>query len=140
VGVLYCTRIHNQWQRFGLDVDDVVPLASRFHPASLSDVSDPVVRLVTVGQEPGSFEDDISLLDRINGKDSGSTEVSWLEGLSEGELRNAQLHDLNLKPIIHWVKNKVDPPEHELYLASRETKLLWPCRKPLVIKNRILFY
>ena len=110
-GCNYCSRLHQQWQRFNEDVDYVVPLA---------------VRHIQVSQSSENVEAD---------GDSGIT----LTGYSAQELHHLQSTDAELGILLTWLDG--DPPSPgEIMQQGRETKALWKCRDQLVVRDGVLFY
>ena len=105
-GCDYCVRVHQQWDRFERDVDDVVPLAIR--------------SLGTATEEPPAEQ--------------------WLPSRSPTELRELQLADSDLLPIIRWLEEGVEPPQGQLFVRSAATKHLWRCRSQLSLRQGVLYY
>ena len=56
------------------------------------------------------------------------------------QLRELQLKDHDLKPILMWSELQEDPKEHELFLQSPATKQMRLCRPQLALKHGVSFY
>ena len=123
-GCQYCSRKHQQWDRFINDVDDVIPLAYKWQstPVSSESTSEPVVAIQSVKVEHGD-----------------KPEVNWVSELSTDEVRQYQLNDPDLKPLLNWMTEE-EPTEFELKMSSSATKYLWQCRTQLSVENGVLFY
>ena len=65
---------------------------------------------------------------------------NWVEGLTSGQLRDAQLQDPDIGLVIHWLEHGYLPSKRELLLTSPETRALWSCRSNLEFSNGVLFY
>ena len=113
-GCTYCSRLHNQWNRFENEVDYVVPLAVR-----------QVSNTASTGENQATTDDD--------------TLVS-LEGYSREELLALQSADPHLAPITRWLTQDENPSASELCLQSQETKTLWRKKNLLLIRNGLLHY
>jgi hypothetical protein len=111
-GCKFCQRCHSQWERFEVDVDDVVPIAIR-----------------RVGSELVDPEDDPDL----------RPEVTEFEGYSLEQLRELQVKDPDLGPVLAWLESK-DPSEAELFRQSSCTKHIWSCRSQLRLVSGVLYY
>ena len=72
--------------------------------------------------------------------DTVDNDHSWFAPPSAEQLREFQLGDPHLKPVIKWLENRYDPNPQELFLTSRVTKHLWLCRPHLTLKGGILYY
>ena len=71
---------------------------------------------------------------------SQSTESNFMHQYSMAELRQHQLEDPNLSPVIGWIESGQSPSEAELLLQSVCTKHYWHCRNQLKIIDGVLFY
>ena len=111
-GCDYCSRAQRSWGKFEDDVDDVVPLAVR------------------------------SLTDQVQIQDESATQEinNWAGINSVDRTITEQRKDPDLKRIIHWLENSLEPPEHELYLCSPAVKHWWNCRSQLTFVKRMLCY
>jgi transposase InsO family protein len=142
-GCSYCARAHNQWSRFMEDVDDIVPLAVRV-------VTDDTNHTSPNLTPPGGFsfpishssqgEDDTIEIDQESGENQSFCETNWLATYTPGELREKQLLDSDLKPLITYLETKNVPKQFKLFLSSPASKALWLCRKQLVLKSGVLYY
>ena len=113
-GCPYCRRCHQQWNRFENDVDDVVPLAIRGIQLELVD--------------PDENPDLVP-------------EVTTFIGYTSEQLREFQLQDSELKPVISWLESdNGNPSESELMRQGRVTKHLWSCKSQLRIVKGVLYY
>ena len=111
-GCAYCTKCHQQWSRFEEDVDDVVPIGIRRIGLELVD--------------PDELPD-------------LTTEITTFEKYSSEDLRDLQLKDPDLKPIITWLESD-SPSEAELFRQGLATKFLWSCRSQLQLVKGVLYY
>jgi transposase InsO family protein/predicted aspartyl protease len=109
-GCPYCTRCHQQWRKFEDDIDDVVPLAVR------------VIDADSTNQE--AHEED----------------STWIQIIPAKDLREQQLADPDLKPLITWLESGTDPPDDKLWLCSPATKHFWSCKTQLTFKDGVLYY
>ncbi len=146
-GCTFCVRAHQRWTRFEEDVDYVVPLVVRAVKSSHSVMAPSgrnnqlSLRAVAAApsQDPGL--DDSSLEDQDEAMEfltlSGT---HWLGGYTAEELRDFQLRDASLAPIVGWLESKVDPQVTELARTSPATRQLWLCRSQLKLKGGVLFY
>ena len=64
----------------------------------------------------------------------------WLPSRSPTELRDLQLADPDLLPIIRWLEEGVEPPQGQLFVRSAATKHLWRCRSQLSLRQGVLYY
>ena len=55
-------------------------------------------------------------------------------------MREAQLADPDLRPLLVWKESGDVPPQHELFLCSPATKSFWLCRERLSVRKGVLFY
>ena len=158
-GCSYCKKAHTVWQRFSDEVDDVIPLAMRqieiddeplysstqdlapTQPASQQLQQDITPSQPDVGPAEdsagGADEQDSSVI--YTGTESDQA-GRWIKSYSSEQLREAQLADPDLKPIITWLEAKKEPLLRHLNLESRNTKHLWLCKPQLVIKDGVLYY
>ena len=63
-----------------------------------------------------------------------------LSGYTPGELRDAQLKDPALQPLILWLERQEEPDEGELMIQGMETKQLWNSREQLRLTDGVLRY
>jgi hypothetical protein len=128
-GCSYCQRAHNQWARFHEDVDDVIPLSQhgRMIPVTETEGSIRAIQVETV--EANNSRPELQPL-----------ADNWMDGYSKEDLREHQLKDSDLHPIIEWLEAKICPSQPELYLQSPATKYLWLCRQQLKMVQGVLFY
>jgi hypothetical protein len=113
-GCAACTRAHQQWSCFELDVDDIVPLA---------------IRELTVEEQ--EEQDD---------REAQAIASNYVQTRTPAELRDLQLKDPDLRPIFTWLESKVDPGEGDEFLQSAATRHMWLCKTQLRIKNGVLYY
>ena len=113
-GCSYCRRMNAQWERFQEDVDDVIPLAVR----TLQETDKPKETLNTIDKDA----------------------CNWASALTDEEIRDAQMQDLNTRTLVKWKTEKYVPTELDLSLSSRAVKYFWNCSSQLRILNGILFY
>ena len=150
----FCEKIYKQWKRYENEIDDILPLSYnevRDHPEirALSwdldiDLDPDTVLNDLITEEKAELEKipqntvDYSAapeLDNVNFQDE-----NYLTPYTKADLRNFQLNDPDIWPIMSWLENKIEPTPGELHTQSRSTKWLWNCKKFLVIRKGILFY
>jgi predicted aspartyl protease len=122
-GCPYCERAHKQWSRFEVDVDDVIPLA---------------VRSISLSPQ---IHDKCNEIRAVESEENDSQyKENWLESYTSEELRDYQLADASLKPIITWLEAKENPSKNELFKHSPATKALWLCQSKMKLVDGVLFY
>lgn len=193
-GCRHCARLHEQWHRFEMDVDDVVPMALREEATSMSvrqvisqtSQSDTPQAMQPSNGTQSSQSDMPQAMPPNNGTQTSQSDVpqvmppnngtplsqtdpedmnvSWLfesqavdtqakendtepgyysnyiQDYDSVQLRDLQLQDMDLQPIISWLERGEDPSEAELFLCSAATKHIWSCRSQLQLKHGVLFY
>ena len=146
-GCKYCLRAHEQWSRFGNDVDDVIPLATKSVIASVRTVS--VVaendKDMSTDQEPTALAGDCHSDPSPNLDDTlpyadGNPCSNWAPEYPPEQLKIFQQEDPELAPILKWMEEDVEPTQAELRLQSRATRSLWLCRPCFVMFNHVLYY
>ncbi|VDH95532.1 Hypothetical predicted protein, partial [Mytilus galloprovincialis] len=146
-GCKYCLRAHEQWSRFGNDVDDVIPLATKSVIASVRTVS--VVaendKDMSTDQEPTALAGDCHSDPSPNLDDTlpyadGNPCSNWAPEYPPEQLKIFQQEDPDLAPILKWMEEDVEPTQAELRLQSRATRSLWLCRPCFVMFNHVLYY
>lgn len=65
---------------------------------------------------------------------------NWLDGHTLEELRQEQMADPDLRPVIDWLEVGAKPSQQELLRASPATKALWLCHPHLHLRQGVLFY
>ena len=92
--------------------------------------------------EESSMEEPEELTQRDSEEDSPSQgiESNFMHQYSMAELRQHQLGDPNLSPVIGWIDSGQSPLGAELLLQSVCTKHYWHCRNQLKIIDGVLFY
>jgi len=130
-GCPHCTRAHHQWDRFENDVDDVVPLAVRtVETPSFS------IRAIEIDKLEDSDDEVIS----SSNENFAAYENNWMDMPSKEKLREMQLEDLDIHPIINWLERDKNPSPNELRLHSPATRALWMCRGQLCLQQGVLYY
>ena len=78
----------------------------------------------------------------VNVPDSSSEEssVDWMQTYSHQELRDSQMGDPDISPVISWLEANDTPTSDILQLHSPAVKHLWLCKSQLVLDNGVLFY
>jgi len=94
-----------------VDVDDVVPMAIR----RVTELADPL------------------------DMDNLQPELTEFISTPPGELRDQQLKDPDLQPVISWLEDTV-PLQAELFRQSPTTKHLWNCKSQLKFCTGVLYY
>ena len=139
-GCKFCTKAHEQWERFCEDVDDVIPLAvktlSLTKPSSLSPTPTSSSSSPVLADAP-PVQAEIGPVALAKAKEIQS---NWLEAYSSVQLRDLQLQDPDLKSIIGWLENKEIPLKNVLFLSSAITKSLWLVRLQLRLINGVLYH
>ena len=107
---LFCERAHNKWEHFEQDVDYVVPLAVRAIQASDNKV-------------PNDIDPNL-----------------WLPSYSVKELAELQREDSDLRLIILWLENNIEPTQAELALSSPAVRHYWLLKSQLRLHQSVLFY
>lgn len=64
---------------------------------------------------------------------------SWLRTKSIKEIREAQLNDVELKPVIQWLKTKNGPEWNGVSSLNRNVKALCAKWNQLIVENGILY-
>ncbi len=147
-GCTYCERAYQRWSTFEEEVDDTIPLAVR----TITLDKDSVTQTVPADELLDELLDDFPLFqstpdEKHETEDEEVTEEfvcfdqpNWLMAYSPEELRQHQLKDANLLPIISWLETKLTPSIRELSLTSPATRHIWLCKSQLELKNGVLFY
>jgi hypothetical protein len=134
-GCLYCQKAHSQWDRFNDDVDDVVPLGVRV--ISLDNAAD---TQVSDDQDSDSQDSDSQEGDSLGKSLHKDERPPWFESYPSKSLRESQLQDTDLRPILDWLERGEDPSKADLYLSSRNTQLLWLHQSQLKLVDGVLYY
>jgi len=143
-GCKFCVRAHNQWGRFELDVDDVVPLAVG--------IASPVIATMLVRTEQ-SQNNPMPNISKVTGPllgEDGTSEAdsegetpwgsNWLTQASPSELSRRQHADSDLDVVMKWMGQPHLPSSEELFSQSRAVKHYWLSRPQLLIQHGVLFY
>ena len=117
-GCPYCRTLQSQWGRFEIEVDYVVPLVER-------QVNSPHNNTV----QTNTADDGID----------GDTETNYMNQISSQQLRDAQLLDGKLCPVINWLEGE-PPPQNDFHTKGIETRTLWTYREQLRIVHLYLYY
>jgi hypothetical protein len=129
-GCTFCSRAHNQWSRFHEDVDDVIPLAVR----QVETVMFEVKQVYSQSDEQ---------VDSPEVNPETATEIhegNWFNSYTSDKIRDLQLSDHDLRPVMLWMEDGVSPTQHELFLMSPATKYLWLCKSQLRLRDGVLYY
>ena len=100
-GCPYCTKLHSQWSKFENEVDYGVFLATR-HISSL----------------------EVSATSAIPATSNDVVDPSYTKQYRPDEMRNSQMLDSELQPVIHWMKGEA-PTQNEVQLQDKTTPILW---------------
>ena len=142
-GCKFCTRVHQQWSKFEEDVDDIVPLAVRRIPPVLQDVEGYFLdenRSSLVKLEEGNRSLSVNCPvqdDSENSSSSDNEEISIFQVVLPGDqqeddsegvalsssyfsinLRAMQMNDPDIRDLIIWKEEKIEPTQKLLYLSS----------------------
>ena len=147
-GCAFCQRVHAQWENFGEEVDYVVPLSLK-HTTTIRQIgaerrssvpnSDPTVDrqpdpsvVASVPNPVPDREVEISATSRLG---DGTVDLdrlsNYMEQLKTEDLREAQVKDADIKPVLNWLQNGRSPDEGELQLQSPGTRHYWRNRSQL---------
>jgi len=135
-GCKFCRRAHSQWERFHMDVDDVIPLAYRGSVIPNKGVIG-ATRELPVAQIGVCAHVDTGLA--VPAKPDASAPGDWMDGYTWAELRKKQLQDPDLYRLLDWKENSA-PAEHELALESPAVKYFWSLKELLSVREGVLFY
>ncbi|CAC5366980.1 unnamed protein product [Mytilus coruscus] len=145
-------RAHTQWSRFLNDVDDVIPLAKR--QVSPLEVKIAIVEENQTTKSEESFNSSIQGLKASSFSVADSNEhdmtepniegdaiyTNWMQNYSPHHLRQLQLQDSDLFPLIEWIESQYDPSDAELRLQSPATRALWLLGSCLEVIDGVLYY
>ena len=87
-----------------------------------TDMTNIKVRMITVDSSPETQES------------------NYMEQLTPQELRDEQLEDTDICPLITWMESGATPQDAEVLLQSASTRQLWLCRSQLRLKEGVLYY
>ena len=108
----FCKRTHEKWSHFEEDVDYVVPLA---------------VRSISVNSSDKQF-------------DPHTTLGLWFPKHSVEEIALAQRDDGDLRTIILWLEQNIEPTQAVLALSSPAIRHYWLARPQLQLRQSVLYY
>ncbi|CAC5401505.1 unnamed protein product [Mytilus coruscus] len=66
--------------------------------------------------------------------------TNWMQNYSPHHLRQLQLQDSDLFPLIEWIESQYDPSDAELRLQSPATRALWLLGSCLEVIDGVLYY
>ncbi|CAG2249837.1 unnamed protein product [Mytilus edulis] len=132
-GCQYCQRAHTQWSRFLNDVDDVIPLAKR-------QVSPLEVKIVRLQASSFNSADSIDHDMTQPNTEEDTIHINWMQSYSPQQLRQLQLQDPDLFPLIEWIESQYDPSDAELRLQSPATRALRLLGSCLKVIDGVLYY
>ena len=89
---------------------------------------------------PGSCDELKRIKDGLDNVEVNSKVINWLDGFQPARLREQQLADKDLQPILNWKSSNRDPDKVDLYLCSYATKALCLCKHQLIVKSGVLYY
>lgn len=164
-GCKYCTRMAEAWERYEELVDDVLPLSVHLDRAEASTKDDcgetsTVIRsqgVTGISSEPGiELSQKGDLLDpqlpkeaisidptvrvvTLGASDTGQ-DSNYMQQFDSKEMRELQLKDTDLKPLIQWLEQTEVPGIDEVLLQSSATRHLWLCRSQLKVQEGVLYY
>ena len=120
----------------------VVPLAIRsvsisgpVEKAKVSDKEGSVSEDFSISAPPDSLTLDTSTVDEVN-----AIRSNWLPNYPPEEVRDLQLEDPDISPVMRWLENEIVPLKDILFLSSPATKSLWLCRLRLSIIDGVMYY
>ncbi len=123
-GCKYCSKLHNQWSRFENDVDDVLPVTIREIVMTSQDTSN-------TGTTHREASDEV---------DDDENTCNYMATYQPQQLRDLQVKDSDLKPIITWLESNKEQIEGDLFLQSAATKHTWQCKSQLTLQEGVLYY
>ena len=125
----FCVRAHKQWSKFEEDVDDVVPLTVRRIQATEAKQS------FNVQDSSGSILQVV-----LPGKEQEDDGVTLNTSYTPQNMRAMQLNDSDIKSLIVWIEEGVDPSQRVLHLSSPAVRNFWVNRTLLEMKDGVLYY
>ena len=78
-------------------------------------------------------------VDTTNDATDRDMDTNYMTQFSPQELRDAQLLDGELCPVINWLEGE-PPTQNDFHLQGIETRTLWKCREQLHILHGVLYY
>lgn len=129
-GCQHCQRLHDHWERFEEDVDDVMPLAVR-----------------RIEHETEKHDDIKKHNDIYTGEENrsvsellGAPHVNWLETTTKEQLAQEQKGDPDLSILHEWKKNGTLPTREQVALKSPAVRKYWLCWPQVELHQGVLFY
>ena len=141
-GCAHCSRLQSQWQRFEEDVDDVIPLSVN-SLTSLPNHQPLSIRAVAVKGGPnvhGKEDQDIPTTTRGDGRSKTEGLSNYIDQLGPENLRQAQMEDHDIRPILLWLESGLEPSEGELQMQSDSARHYWLHRAQLEVRSGVLYY
>ena len=164
-GCKFCERAYRQWSRFGIEVDDVIPLSLSKVPSYQSVRS---VRHMLGSEETcdgKGLGETVRPVRRVLGCESPQESLGhseWIPlpfvrplALSEtqdddgvhldrvhtlADIRSAQLKDPDIRDLLIWTESGQQPTQAELQLSSPAVKHFWRSFSLLSVAGGVLYY
>lgn len=128
-GCKHCVRVHEQWQDF-VDIDNVIPLS--VNPVKTEDH-------FNITESPGNSERSGKAM---KGVLANTASVSDHDGYgvqyTSQQLGSEQEKDPDLELILFYLKNKEEPPEHEVFIASPAAKKYLVNKEQFFLKDNLV--
>ena len=155
-GCKYCTKMAADWIRYEEEVDDVLPLSMSHNdlltarvPNRSRDAELGVIEPQGVSDLKAEFRDtqnpEIAEVDAqirvVSMRAPPETQESnFIQQYTPEELRQLQMKDADLRPLICWLESEERPRESDVLLQSASTRHFWLCRSQLKLKQGVLYY
>ena len=169
-GCKYCVKMASDWEQYEELVDDVLPLSmshdmtrekvltrdvacqremgEQAEDSEGAPQEDSIAQEVRVLQVSDARVSGVSTQPDVSGKESEQQETGSLEEKHSNllpqytaqELREEQLKDPDLRPILMWLGSGTNPDEGDALLQSPATRHLWLCKSQLRLVEEVLYY
>ena len=137
-----CQKKHQLWSDF-FEVDDVIPMGARcvnYEPVEkITQCKGSIDKQcnVTLSTKPvkSVADTDENIDDTSTAKDS-----TWIDGYSYKDLRELQMKDTDIEPILNWQnQSRKRPKREEVHSRSPATRHMWLLWDQLVMIHGVLF-
>ncbi|KAI7811653.1 hypothetical protein IRJ41_008241 [Triplophysa rosa] len=125
-GCKHCQKLHDHWERFEEDVDDVVPLAVRSIEYATGE---------QVVENPGRGEEERAAAELL-----GTPRMNWLEAFPKEKLAQEQRADTDLAILHEWKQAGVLPTKDDVALRSPAVRKFWLCWPQVDLHQGVLYY
>jgi transposase InsO family protein len=131
-GCKYCTKAHKSWRKFHETVDDVVTLSQKVCQINITSSEWEMFRdagtLTDVTGDPvGPGQAQVVLLDSssVVRQVTTVTDNNRVWDLPSDRVKEAQAAESSFEFLMHWLIDKHEPREGELFIASPSAKYYW---------------